>query len=139
MHTGDPLAWNCLIQRIDAWSGFLAMWAGIAKPEEAKRMVEENYRNTKTFNSPAGVRSLSKLEKMYAIKASGNPSCWLGPVWINVNYFTGKGLIKYRYLKDAKDLAKKTIVILRYDYERSEALHKYYQPENGQPFINKEF
>ena len=68
MHTGDPLAWNCLIQRIDAWSGFLAMWAGIAKPEEAKRMVEENYRNTKTFNSPAGVRSLSKFEKMYARK-----------------------------------------------------------------------
>ena len=139
LHTGDPLAWHCLIQRIDVWSGFLTMWAGIAKPEEAKRMVEENYRNTKTFNSPAGVRSLSKLEKMYAIKASGNPSCWLGPVWINANYLTWKGLVKYGYLDDAKDLAKKTIVILGYDYERYGALHEYYQPDNGQPVINKGF
>ena len=73
MHTDDPLAWNCL-QRIDVWSGFVVMWAGTAKAEEANWMVEENYRNTKTFNSPAGVKSLLKLEKMYAIKASGNPS-----------------------------------------------------------------
>jgi len=139
LHTGSPLSWDCLIQRIDVWSGFLAMWAGIAEPDQAKRMVEENYKNTKTFNSAAGVRSLSKLEKMYTIKASGNPSCWLGPVWINANYLTWKGLVKYGYAEEARDLAKKTIVVLGSDYERYGALHEYYQPENGQPVLNKGF
>jgi len=139
LHIGGPLSWDCLIQRIDVWSGFLAMWAGIAEPDQAKRMVEENYKNTKTFNAPAGVRTLSKLEKMYSIRASGNPSCWLGPVWIISNYMTWKGLVKYGYTEEAKELAKKTIVILGYDFERYGALHEYYQPENGQPVLNKGF
>jgi putative isomerase len=43
----------------------MAMWAGIATPEQAARMVKEHYANPKTFNSPYGVRTLSKMEKMY--------------------------------------------------------------------------
>jgi putative isomerase len=77
------------------WSGFLAMWAGIATPQ-AKRMVER-FNDTRTFNSPAGTRSLSKLEKMYDVRASGNPSSWLGPIWINANYLIFKGLDKYDF------------------------------------------
>lgn len=33
LHKGCPRHWNLLIQRIDVWSGFLAMWAGIATNE----------------------------------------------------------------------------------------------------------
>ena len=44
-HAGCPRHWNTLIQRIDVWSGFLAMWAGIADEEQAKRMVE-HYKRT---------------------------------------------------------------------------------------------
>ena len=27
------------------------------------------------------MRTLSRLEKMYNLRASGNPSSWMGPVW----------------------------------------------------------
>src|SRR6202020_225055 len=64
-HAGFPRDYDCLIQRIDVWSGFLAMWAGLATPDQARRMVEGSYRNERTFNAPFGVRSLSRLEKMY--------------------------------------------------------------------------
>ncbi|MGN0493734.1 MAG: hypothetical protein ACI4F7_08815 [Acutalibacteraceae bacterium] len=37
-------------------------------------MVNDRYFNEKTFNAPYGVRTLSKLEKMYLITKSGNPS-----------------------------------------------------------------
>jgi len=138
-HGGAPRDWDCLIQRIGVWSGFLAMWADIATPEQAKRMVEEHYKNTKTFNAPYGVRTLSKLEKMYNLKASGNPSSWLGPIWGISNYMTWRGLVKYGFKNEAKELASKTIIMFGKDFEKSGTLHEYYQPENGEPILNPGF
>lgn len=138
-HSGSPRDWDCLIQRLGVWSGFMVMWAEIATPEQAKRIVEENYKNPKTFNAPSGVRTLSKLEKMYNVKASGNPSSWLGPVWGISNYLVWKGLIKYGYTEEAKELAAKTIVMFGKDFQKYGVLHEYYQPENGEPILNPGF
>jgi putative isomerase len=139
LHVGQPRTYDCLIQRFSVWSGFLAMWAGIATPEQAQRMVENYYRDEASFNAPAGVRTLSPLEKMYDVRASGNPSSWQGPVWINANYLVFRGLVNYGFLEDARELAEKTILLLGRDYERFGALHEYYLPENGEPVLNKGF
>lgn len=92
-----------------------------------------------TFNAPYGVRTLSAKEKMYDVRATGNPSCWLGPVWINANYLTFRGLVKYGFKDDARALAEKTIRLLGRDYETNGALHEYYLPESGEPVLNKGF
>jgi putative isomerase len=139
MHSGQTRDWLFLIQRIGVWSGFLALWAEIATKEQAKRIVEEHYRNKSTFCAPYGVRSLSKMEKMYNLRASGNPSSWLGPIWGISNYMTFRGLVKYGFVDDARDLAEKTILMFGKDLERSGALHEYYQPENGMPILNHGF
>jgi putative isomerase len=139
LHRGMPRGWDCLIQRIGVWSGFLALWAEIATPEQAERCVAEHYRNERTFNAPFGVRTLSKMEKMYNLAASGNPSSWLGPVWGASNYLTFRGLVKYGFDKDAAELAEKTIRLFGRDLERFGALHEYYQPENGEPIVNRGF
>lgn len=139
LHSGAPRHWDCLIMRIGVWSGFLALWAGIATPEQAERVVKEHYRNKATFNAPYGVRTLSKMEKMYRIQASGNPSCWLGPIWGVSNYLTFQGLWKYGYREDAIELAEKTVRLFGRDIERFGALHEYYQPENGEPVLNRGF
>ncbi len=137
-HTGQPRQYDCLIQRISVWSGFLAMWSGVATPEQAKIIVERQYRDTSLFNAPAGVYTLSPLEKMYDVRASGNPSSWLGPVWGCVNYFVFKALVNYGYDADARELAEKTVLLLGRDYERFGALHEYYLP-SGEPVLNKGF
>jgi len=139
IHAGYPRDYDCLIQRIEVWSGFLAMWAGIATPAQAERMVNEHYLNPKTFNSPSGVRTLSKMEKMYSVRASANPSNWRGPVWGISNYMVFKGLIKYGYDKEAKELAEKTIKLFGKDFDKNGALHEYYEPETGEPILNKGF
>src|SRR5258708_29466368 len=97
LHSGQPRDWDCLIQRIGVWSGFLALWAGIATPEQTERVVTEHYRNPKTFNAPFGVRSLSKLEKMYNVRGSGNPSSWLGSILGISNYMTFPGLVLFGF------------------------------------------
>ena len=117
----------------------MAMWGKIATPEQAKEMVERHFRDTTSFNAPAGVRSLSPLEKMYNTCASGNPSSWQGPIWINVNYLVFRGLINYGYNKEARELAEKTVLLLGRDFERFGALHEYYLPDNGEPVLNKGF
>ena len=138
-HVGQPRTYDCLIQRLSVWSGFMAMWGNIATQQQAKEMVERHYHDTTSYNAPAGIRSLSPLEKMYDTRASGNPSSWQGPVWINVNYLVFRGLVNYGYNKEAKELAEKTILLLGRDFERFGALHEYYLPENGEPVLNKGF
>lgn len=139
LHVGQPRTYDCLIQRLSVWSGFMALWSGIATKEQAARIVKEHYKDSLSFNAPAGVRTLSPLEKMYDLRASGNPSSWQGPIWINVNYLVFRGLVKYGYLEEARELAEKTILLLGRDYERFGALHEYYLPENGEPVLNKGF
>lgn len=138
LHFGLPRHWDCLIQRIGVWSGFLALWAGIASQEQAERVVA-HYRDERGFNSPFGVRTLSKYEKMYNVRATGNPSNWLGPIWGVSNYLTFRGLIKYGFNEEAKELCEKTIRLLGRDIERFNAMHEYYQPENGEPILNRGF
>ena len=139
LHSGCPRHWNTLIQRIGVWSGFMAMWAGIATPKQANRMVKEHYKNTETFCAPFGVRTLSKMEKMYTIKKSGNPSCWLGPIWGISNYMTFIGLLNYGYVSEAKKLAKKTITLFGRDIEQCGEMHEYYDPETGEGVNNPGF
>jgi len=138
-HIGQLRDWPCLIMRIGVWSGFLGLWSGIATQAQAERVVKEHYRNEKTFNAPAGVRTLSKMEKMYNVRASGAPSSWLGPIWGVSNYLTFRGLVRYGFNDDARDLAEKTIRLFGRDIERFGAMHEYYQPENGEPILNRGF
>lgn len=139
LHSGCPRHWQTLPMRIGVWSGFLTMWNGIATKEQAKRMVEEHYLNEKTFYAKYGVRSLSKAEKMYRIVKSGNPSCWLGPIWGNVNYMVFQGLLRYGYTELARELAKKTITLFGQDIAECGDMHEYYDPDSGEPINNKGF
>ncbi len=138
LHAGLPLDWPCLIQRFGVWSNFLALWSGVATPEQAARMAE-HYNDPRTFHSPSGVRTLSKMEKMYSIRASGNPSSWLGPVWGVANYLTFRGFVRYGLKNEAGDLCDKTIRLFARDLERFGALHEYYEPETGEPLLNRGF
>ncbi|MBN2214012.1 MAG: glycoside hydrolase family 37 [Bacteroidales bacterium] len=139
IHSGYPRDYDCLIQRIEVWTGFMALWAGIATPEQAERIAREHYSDTRTFNSASGVRTLSKMEKMYSLRASANPSNWRGPVWGVSNYMVFRGLIDYGYIAEAKELAVKTICLFGKDFEKNGALHEYYEPETGEPLLNKGF
>ena len=139
LHSGAPRHWDSIIQRIGVWSGFLAMWCGIATPEQAERMVKENLLDPNAFWANYGVTTLSKYEKMYLIRPSGNPSCWLGPVWGISNYFVFRALVKYGYDKQARELALKTAELLGKDIAQCGQMHEYYHPDTGAPVINPGF
>ena len=139
VHAGAPRHWHCLIQKIGVWSGFLAMWAGVATKEQAERMVYENLLDERLYNAPYGVRTLTPLDKMYSIKKTGNPSCWLGPIWGISNYMVFMGLLNYGFEKEAKELAEKTLLLFGRDIEKQGCMSEYYDPETGESVNNPGF
>jgi putative isomerase len=138
LHRGAPRRWSSVLQRIDNWSSFLPLWAGFPTQDRADRMVER-LRDPRTFSSNYGIRSLSKLEKMYDLRATNNPSNWLGPIWGVTNYLVFRGLQKYGYADDARELAEKTVALFGQDLETTGTLHEYYHPDNGEPIVTRGF
>ena len=139
LHSGAPRHYSTLIQRLGCWSSFLPLWAGIPTNEQAERIIKENLLDDKAFWAPFGVRTLSKYEKMYRIVGTCNPSSWQGGVWILSNYFVFRGLLKYGYNSEAETLAKRTVELLKNDFDKNGAFHEYYHPETGEGVFHKGF
>lgn len=137
-HKGLGVFWKTLPIKIRVWSGFLPLWAGLATKEQAKELVA-HLKDSKTFDSEYGIRSLAADEKMYDLSETNNPSNWLGPIWIITQYIIFRGLLNYGYTAEAKELAEKTILLLGRDIETSGTLHEYYVPETGEPVMNGGF
>ncbi|WP_334148510.1 MGH1-like glycoside hydrolase domain-containing protein [Microbacterium sp.] len=138
LHSGAPRSWSSLLLRVDNWSSFLPMWAGIASQEQAGRM-RERLQETRTFRANYGVRTLSRLEKPYNLRASNNPSNWLGPVWGISNYLVFRGLQKYGFADDARELAEQTIELFGRDLATTGCLHEFYNPDTGEAIMTRNF
>jgi putative isomerase len=136
---GMATSWQCLPLRIQTFTGFLPLWCGLSTPEQAKALVQTNYLADDRFRGNWGVRSLSSKESMYCMDFSSNPSNWLGPVWIIVNYFVWKGLKEYGFQDEASKLADKTIRLLSTDLTTNGSLNEYYNPDTGKALSHKGF
>ncbi|HSL68965.1 MAG TPA: trehalase family glycosidase, partial [Longimicrobiales bacterium] len=78
--------------------GFLPLWAGVATPERAARLVRVLTDSAK-FWRRNGVPSLAADDPYY------NPhGYWNGPVWVQWNYLIQRGLLRSGYQRDAREL-----------------------------------
>jgi putative isomerase len=136
---GMAMSWKCLPTRIQMFTGFLPLWCGIAPQQNAHKLVSTNYLADDRLCAKWGARSLSSRETMYSLEFSSNPSNWLGPIWIIVNYFVWKALQRYGYKKEADALADKTLLLLSRDLEENGSLNEYYHPDTGAALSHKGF
>lgn len=136
---GMSMSWSTLPLRVQVFTGFLPLWCGLATSEQAKLLVQRNYIADDRLRSNYGVRSLSRLETMYSMARSGNPSNWLGPIWIIVNYLAWQGLDAYGFSGLANDLADKTIDLLATGFARDGSLNEYYHPDTGASLSHEGF
>ena len=136
---GMEMSWKCLPLRVQTFTGFLPLWCGLATPDQAKLLVQTNYLADDRFRGNFGVRSLSSKESMYCMDFSSDPSNWLGPVWIIVNYFVWKGLKNSGFDDEAGKLADKTLRLLATDLAKNGSLNEYYHPDTGAALSHKGF
>jgi len=136
---GMEMSWKSLPMRIQVFTGFLPMWCGVATQAQAEALIRLNYSADDRLRARWGVRSLSRQESMYSLAFSSNPSNWLGPVWIIVNYFAWKALQRYGFQREASELADKTISLLASDLKANGSLNEYYDPDTGKALSHKGF
>jgi putative isomerase len=136
---GMDMSWSSLPLKIQSFTGFLPLWCGLATKQQAAELVQANYAADQRFRADWGVRSLSSLEPMYCMNFSSNPSNWLGPVWIIVNYLTWRGLKNYGFVTEARELADKTLRLLATDLAANGSLNEYYHPDTGVAISHKGF
>jgi neutral trehalase len=115
--------------KIKTWTNFVPLWAGIATPDQAKRMIREHLLVASEFWSPNGVRTISKDEPLYDPRAG----YWKGPVWILSNDLMMHGLLNYGFKAEAAELADKTESLLLADFRKSGGMNENYNPETGEP------
>ncbi len=138
-HKGLGVFWKTLPIKIRTWTGFIPLFTGVATPKEADDIVKLHIFDASTFSSDYGIRALSRDEKMYNLEETNNPSNWLGPIWLVVNYVVFRGLLNYGYRDEAKAVYHKTLRLLGEDLKQSGELHEYYNPESGHPVMSPGF
>lgn len=122
-----------------SWVMVMPLWAKIAAPERAERVLREHLMPHDQLGCPHGLRSLAKVEPSYQIFADYNPSDWLGPVWVISTFLAWKGMKNYGFDEAARQLANGHVAMLTRDLEANGCLHEYYDPESGEGLTHPGF
>lgn len=137
-HQGLGVFWNTLPIKIRSWTGFVPLYAGIATKEQAAALAK-HCMDEETFLCPGGLCSLARDERMFNLTPSGNPSNWLGAVWLVANYTAFHGLLRYGYVKEAALIAQRSLALLEDDLTETGCLHESYHPFTRKPIMNGGF
>lgn len=138
-HSGLAPHWNSMPLKIRFWGCYLPMYAGICSDERAERMCRHLMKNDDLF-AEYGIRTLAKNEKMYSLaKSEGNPSNWLGAIWVIANYCVFKGLVNYGKTEVAERLKSATVRLLNKNLKEHGDFFESYHPDTGEPFMHPGF
>lgn len=109
-------------------AGFMPLFAGIATPEQARRLVYEHLLNRGEFWSEYPVAAMARSERWYVqTQLPADIGCsWRANTWIPTNYMIFHGLRAYGYGEIASLLARETARLLAKSGDR-----EYYNSETG--------
>ncbi len=136
-HHGMAPFWKALPMKIRFWGGFLPVYTDMVSKDCAYCLLKRNLDDD--FLSEFGVRSLAKNEKMYNQESTSNPSNWLGPIWIVVQYCVWACLKKAGMEIEAANLAQKTLGLLALDIRRNGHMSESYRADDGSPMMHGGF
>lgn len=103
--------------------GFLPLWAGIASPEQARRLVE-TLTDPKRFWRKFGVPSLAADDPFYEPQGY-----WNGPVWVEWNLLVQQGLRRYGYEREARELARRVAAVMIDRLKKDHDFWEFYSPD----------
>jgi len=108
--------------------GFLPLWAGVATPERAARLVA-TLTDTARFWRKYGVPTLAADDVWYSPYV--DYCCkWNGPVWLLWDYMVFRGLVDYGYEEAAVKLGNKMLLAVKEQLCRNHNFWESYSPDN---------
>jgi len=114
--------------RVKSVAGFMPLWAGVATPERAQRLVREHLLNEKEFWTPYPVASYAKTEPDYYQGVVARECNWRGSTWAPANYMIFHGLMNYGFQAEARELADR---LFRMALDVNPATREFYNAETG--------
>jgi glycogen debranching enzyme len=111
--------------RVNASAAFAPLFAGLASPDQAARLVAEHFENPVEYapgaDSVHRLPSVAKNERGYSPRRY-----WCGPVWIQMNWIIARGLRRYGFVAQADTLIHDSLALM----EQS-GFREYYDPRDG--------
>jgi hypothetical protein len=93
-------------------TNFYPLLAGIATPDQARRMVREHLLNPREFWGPYAVPTIARNDPAFA-----DQHYWRGNIWGPTNYLVYQGLNRYGFDDEAFELAEKSYRLFMSDWE----------------------
>jgi len=113
---------------------FHAMVAGIATPEQARRLLmrlEDPAKYGPSAKHPYGLPSAPFDSPFFAVRDS-----WSGTIWPVQTYYTVRGLVNYGYQDEAAALSANLYGMMARDYQKSGSIWEQYDPDTGNDLSN---
>lgn len=114
--------------RIKSASGFLPLWAGVAPPDRARRLVRDHLMNPHEFWLTYPVATYAATEPGFYEGRRHTECNWRGPAWIPTNYMIFHGLLDYGYKAEARELATRTLHMV---LDRNSVTREFYDSTTG--------
>lgn len=114
--------------RIKSVAGFLPLWAGVAPPDRARRLVREHLMNPHEFWLSFPVATYAANEPDFYEGRRHTECNWRGPAWIPTNYMIFHGLLDYGYKKEAAALAARTLHMV---LDQNPVTREFYASDTG--------
>ena len=106
----------------DTWATFASLYAGVADPRAATRMVDERLRATGRYaGTHYGLPTVAIDDPRFEPRRY-----WCGPVWINANWLVARGLRAAGYHDDARRIVDHALELARLS-----GFAEYYDPRDG--------
>jgi hypothetical protein len=108
---------------------FHAMIAGVATPEQARRLLsrlKDPAKYAPSAKHPYGLPSAPFDSPFFVVKDS-----WSGTIWPIQTYYTVRGLVNYGYLDEAAALSANLYGMMARDYLKSGSIWEQYDPNTG--------
>ncbi|MFA4906806.1 MAG: trehalase family glycosidase [archaeon] len=104
--------------------GFLPLWAGIASKEQAAKLVQK-LTDPNKFWRKYGVPSLAADDSYYNSKGY-----WNGPVWVEWDFLVEDGLLKYGFIKEAKEMVLRVATNMTEQLKKDHQFWEFYSPDD---------
>jgi len=119
--TGKPI-------KVQSVAAFIPLWAGVASPGQAKRLIEEHLTNEKKFWLKYPVAGYAATEPDFYQGCREGECNWRGTTWVPTNYMIFHGLLRYGFKEIARDLAWRTY---RMAMDENPVTREYYDSDTG--------
>jgi len=107
-------------------TNFYPMFAGIATPAQAKRMVEEHLLNPKEFWGTYVAPTIARNDEAFP-----DQNYWRGTIWGPTNYMLYEGINRYEFDKVALEYAHKSYDLFMDDWKTNQHDNEQYHAWGG--------